>query len=102
MNLKPTAIFTGMLAFRDNIEFSTVKYDGWSLKLKILKTPYDIINWCGYVQKHKVDKTDIKYTIRKVQKFKKDKRRLSYMPHAEDISKYLNQALSDSESTDSS
>ncbi len=84
------------------IKYNEVVYKGWSVKLKWLKTPYDIINWCGYVQKDKLDKVDIKYTIKKVQKFKKDKARLSYMPHAGDITKYLNMEHTDSEDLDSS
>lgn len=55
------------------ITFNKVKYKGWSIKLVMLNTPYQIINWCGYVQKNKVDKCSIKTTIIKIQQFKKDK-----------------------------
>lgn len=84
------------------IKFTDVKYKGWSVKLKYLKTPYDIINWCGYCQKDKMDQVDIKYTIKKCVKFKKDKARLSCMPHVNTFDKYLDKALSDSSSEDSS
>ncbi len=63
------------------IEFKTVVYNGWSLKLKILKTPYDVMNWCGYICKQKIDAVDIKTTYKKVQQFKKDKAVIKAMPH---------------------
>lgn len=55
------------------IDWKKVIYKGWSIKLKMLKTPYDIINWCGYIQKYKVDICNIKITTIKCQSFKKDK-----------------------------
>ncbi len=78
--------------------FSDIKYEGWSIKLKWLKLPYDIINWCGYVQKDKIDKVDLKTTIKQCQRFKKDKKRMATNIHAYDISRFL----TNSESIESS
>ncbi len=75
--------------FAPYIDWQKVRYKGWSIKLKMLKTPFDIVNWCGYIQKHKIDKVDIKYTIKKVQQFKRDKKRISRTPHVSDFSKWL-------------
>ncbi len=78
------------------ITWKNVLYPGWHFKLDMLKTPEDIINWCGYVQKFKIDKVDIHITIKKVQKFKKDKARIKIIPHIADFTKWL-KSESDSE-----
>ncbi len=83
--------------FAPYIIFTEVIYPGWHFKLAILKTMYDNTNWCGYVQKFKIDKVDISYTIKKVVKFKKDKQRMSYIPHISHFSKWL-KTESDTES----
>jgi len=61
--------------------FKDIRYSGWSVKLKLLRTYYDINNWCGYVCKHKIDVIDIKITYKKVQSFKKDAKVLKKIPH---------------------
>ncbi len=63
------------------INWKDVVYKGWSIKLKLLRTPYDLINWCGYVQKSKVDSCFIKITLKKVQRFKKDKAMIKSIPN---------------------
>ncbi len=67
--------------FAPYIDWKKVVYKGWSIKLKMLKTPYDIVNWCGYINKHKVDACDIKITLKKVQQFKKDKAMIKSIPN---------------------
>ncbi len=63
------------------IEFKDIKYSGWSIKLVMLNTSYDIVNWCGYICKHKIDSVDIKITLKQVQKFKKDKKVIKLIPN---------------------
>ncbi len=84
------------------IMFKDIKYVGWSIKLKYLKTPYDIINWCGYICKHKVDDVDIKSSIVQCQKYKKDKKKLKMTLKRIPITDFLNMDHSDSESIESS
>ncbi len=62
------------------VKFKDIKYNGWSINLKWLKKNTDIINWCGYVQKHKVDSCMIKVIMKKVQRFKKDKKEIKLIP----------------------
>ncbi len=67
--------------FAPYIDWKKVNYPGWHIKLDMLKTLYDSVNWCGYVQKLKVDAVDIKITLKKVQQFKKDKAMIKSIPN---------------------
>ncbi len=41
------------------IPFKEAKCPGYSINLKYLRSPMDIVNWCGYVQKAKTDQVDL-------------------------------------------
>ncbi len=55
------------------IDYKKVIMPNYSIKFQLLKDSYDIINWCGYVMKDKIDGILIK-TIKMLKKptFKKD------------------------------
>ncbi len=80
--------------FAPYIDWKKVIYKGWHIKLAMLKTPYDIVNWCGYINKHKIDSVDIKITLKRVQQFKKDKAFIKSIPN---IMSFYNINQSDSD-----
>lgn len=57
---------------RTYLDYKDVKAEGYSIKIELLKTSYDIINWCGYVNKDKIDRCDL--TIKPMEKVVKSKR----------------------------